>query len=86
MPLKLKCSKCGGVFICNRYTTKLRGPVVLLSCTDCDEMYERNFSKFVETQFEEGGVIAKATGMIDLAKAIVERVGEEAAFKKKKKD
>jgi hypothetical protein len=65
---------------------KIRGPVVIISCTDCGEVYERNFSAFIESQFKpDTSLLARARMMIDLAKDIVERVGEEEAFKKKKK-
>jgi len=84
MPLKLKCNECGGTFVCTRHTTRLRGPLILITCTECGETYERNFSAFVSSQFEEEGLIARAVGMIDLAQAIVERADESAAFKKKK--
>jgi len=87
MRLKLKCNKCGNSFPCTNYTTKLRGPIVLITCTDCGETYERSFSAFVGSQFEDDApVISKARGMIELAQDIVGRVGEQPAYDKRKKD
>ena len=86
MHQKLKCNKCGQFFVCNTASVKLRGPMVKVSCPKCGELYERNFSKFVESQFlDEMPVLAKAHLTIALAQAVVAEVEIEPVRPKKKK-
>lgn len=85
MHQKLKCNKCKALFNCYQQTTRIYGPVIWIKCPHCGTEAERNMSAFVESYVDEDlQLISKACNMIDMAQGILKRVGEEAAYVKRK--
>ena len=89
MNLGIRCVQCSKYYPCSQRNTKLLGPIIKTTCPFCGHSEERNYSAFLDSQFnpEKNGVTLhnlKAGGMIALARAISSIVSNEESFKRKK--
>lgn len=86
MDIKILCTSCKANYLCLRTNTKMYGPIVETICPRCKQKVIRNMGAFLETQtvlIDEQ--IIQASTMITLSRAMEKLIGNEEAYKKKKK-
>lgn len=85
--MNLACDICGFEFVCNKFTARIKGPIINVGCPKCGFVLKQNMSAFVERPFDKDDVsiLQKARDMIDLAQEITLEVGEDTAFLKRKR-
>ena len=86
MTIKIRCLKCGKLYVCNQHTTELVGPILGTTCTECGHFTQKNYSAFLWDQTEdmERKIIGRAQKMIALSHMISKVVSNEEAFQRKK--
>lgn len=86
MEIKIRCSECNRYYFCLRENTKMRGPIIETVCPYCKKEIIRNMSAFLEKQTVHiDNQLCQASTMISLGRIMEELIGNEEAYKKKKK-
>ncbi len=86
MEIKLLCIQCKGHYLCMRSNTKMYGPIVETICPNCRQKITRNVGAFLEEQtLHISERLSKASVMLALSTAMESLIGNEEAYKKKKK-
>jgi hypothetical protein len=86
MDIKILCTECNKHYFCVRENTKMRGPIIETICPHCRQKVVRNMGAFLERQtvyIEDQ--LGQAGTMLALSKAMEKLIGNEEAYKKKKK-
>lgn len=84
--IKLLCTNCKKYYFCLRANTKMYGPIVETICPHCDQKITRNIGAFlVEQTTHINEQLSTAGTMITLSRAMENLIGNEEAYKKKKK-
>ena len=90
MSVEIRCLACNRPYPCLQMNTKIVGPIINTVCPECGHEENKNYSAFLETQFDhvmDGKVVKhseKARLMIGLARVISKVISNEESFKKKK--
>lgn len=83
--MKIKCLDCGKFYKCNFSNTRVYGPIIETTCSECGKLLIKNYSSFVESQFKsEKNELYKATLMIKFAQYFSERFVDDRPKKRKK--
>ncbi len=86
MVIKLLCTNCKKYYFCSRANTKMYGPIVETTCQHCERKVTRNIGAFlVEQTLHIDEQLSTAATMIALSTALESLIGNEEAYKKKKK-
>jgi hypothetical protein len=86
MDIKILCTECNKHYFCVRENTKMRGPIIETSCPHCRQKVVRNMGAFLERQTVHiEDQLGQAGTMLALSKAMEKLIGNEEAYKKKKK-
>jgi hypothetical protein len=86
MDIKILCTECNKHYFCVRENTKMRGPIIETICPHCRQKVVRNMGAFLERQTVHiGDQLGQAGTMLALSKAMEKLIGNEEAYKKKKK-
>jgi hypothetical protein len=86
MDIKILCTECNKHYFCVRENTKMQGPIIETICPYCKQKITRNMGAFLERQTVHiGDQLGQAGTMLALSKAMEKLIGNEEAYKKKKK-
>ena len=77
---------CNERYLCLRINTKMCGPIIETICPHCKQKVTRNMGAFLETQtMLIDNQLGQANTMIALSRIMEKLIGNEEAYKKKKK-
>ena len=86
MEIKLRCLSCRKNYYCHKSNTKMFGPLIETICPNCKNLVMKNTSAFLADQTNYIELkLSQTCAMLVLGIAIENTVGNEEAYKKKKK-
>ena len=83
--MKIKCLSCNEYYNGNLSNTRVYGPIIETTCSNCGKKLVKNYSKFVEVQLEDlPGRLERARLMIEFAQAFSSKFINDNPKKKKR--